>query len=301
SRATSGSGTPIGTTLTRPASSTPGPSTRASFAAAKVGVSQARTTGPSGAAPSAGSPDGTSRATTGLPLALIASIRAATSGAGAPAGVLHERGTGDAEVGDGARIHAPHLLGGEHGPHSATSRQRHRLRDEVGQDGCVELAELHARRLGQLDVERALGQPQDPVALGARRRVKDRIGRLDEYLEPRRPGVAAQVGVADHLAQRAQPLRVLRIDAHGGDLDTIGRLAAIVAVDLGVEAQRTLGNLTYPARVALVDEPRALARRLLRRRPARRALERAIDLVAAAGPLARVGFEVEPGGHDEAE
>ena len=83
-RATSPSGTPIGTTLTRPASSSPGAVTRPRLSPANARVSAARMAGPAGAPPSADIPEGMSRATTGRPLALISSIARATLPSGEP-------------------------------------------------------------------------------------------------------------------------------------------------------------------------------------------------------------------------
>src|SRR5213594_211903 len=66
-------------------------------------------------------------------------------------------------------------------------------------------------------------------------------------------------------------------------------------------AQGPLRDLAHAPLERLVDQPRARARRVLRRRPTRRPLEGAVDLVAAARTLARVGLEVEAGGDHETE
>src|SRR5262245_53238750 len=74
-----------------------------------------------------------------------------------------------------------------------------------------------------------------------------------------------------------------------------------VAVDLGVEEKRPLRDVAHPLLVRAIDLARARARDVLRGRPAGRPLERAVDLIAPAWPLARVGLEAESGGDDDAE
>ena len=67
-RATSGAGTPISTTTTRPASSTAGPATRPRLIPRTWSSARRGRPGRVAAHPSAGSPEGTSSATTGRPL-----------------------------------------------------------------------------------------------------------------------------------------------------------------------------------------------------------------------------------------
>src|SRR2546425_1003183 len=128
-RATSASGTPIGITVRRPASSSSGAVTRPRLSPANVRVIVARIATPAGAPPSADIPEGMSRATTERPLALISSVARATAWraeggehgddrvGGAVTGVLHEHGAGNAELGDRPSIEPPHLLGGEDAQH----------------------------------------------------------------------------------------------------------------------------------------------------------------------------------------
>src|SRR5262245_60093026 len=74
-----------------------------------------------------------------------------------------------------------------------------------------------------------------------------------------------------------------------------------VAVNLGVENQRPLRGVAHALLVRAIDLARTRARDVFRGRPAGRPLERAVDLIAPAGPLARVGLEVESSGDDDAE
>ena len=111
----------------------------------------------------------------------------------------------------------------------------------------------------------------------------------------------AQVRVADQLEERPQPQRVVAVDAHRRDLDLVGHVAMVVAVDLGIERQRPLRDVADALLVRLVDSARPLGRHLFRGRPARRALERAVDLIAPSRARARVGLEAEPGRDDDAE
>src|SRR5688572_3944186 len=409
SRVSSAAGTPISTTSTRPASSTPAPTTSPTLRAANVGVSQACTTGPAGGSPSAGNPEGMSSATTGRPPALIASMSAAISGAGVPcvpvpssastttslcpsvearplasstrrAAIPARRisryfsAASPASVSGGtarwttgrapasfkrrattkpspplpplpqtsatrrprarrpragsarssasaaprpafsmrvapgmpsspmARASSRRICAAVNtGCTSAASRERDGLGDEVGDDGRVQLAVLDPRRLRQLDVQRTLGQLENAIPLGAGGGVEHGIRRLDGDFQARRARLPPQMRVAHELRQRAQALRVLLVDTDGGDLDAAGRLETVVAVDLGVEAQRPLRDLPHAPLVRVVDPAGPLAAGVLRRRAARRSLERAVHLIAAAGPLAPFDLALEAGGHHEPE
>src|SRR5213076_2599344 len=118
----------------------------------------------------------------------------------------------------------------------ATGRgERRGLDEEVGEDRRVRLPPLGARRARQLDVEPALGKPEDPVLLRSRGGVAERVGGLDEDLEPWRPAVRPEVRVADDLEERAQAEGLVAVHADGGDLDPARRVAVVVAVNLREE------------------------------------------------------------------
>src|SRR5438128_383487 len=114
-RATSASGTPIGITVRRPASSSSGAVTRPRLSPANVRVIVARIAPPAGAPVAAlATGEGDARAT---------AWRAGGGEhgddrvGGAVTGVLHEHGAGNAELGDRPSIEPPHLLGGEDAQH----------------------------------------------------------------------------------------------------------------------------------------------------------------------------------------
>ena len=99
--------------------------------------------------------------------------------------------------------------------------------------------------------------------------------------------VGPQVRVADQLEKRPQPHGLVAVDAHGRDLDLARGVAMVVAVDLGVEDQGPLRDVANPQLERSVDLAGGLAGDLFGRRTPGRALERAVDLVTAAGTIAR--------------
>src|SRR3989442_11669554 len=116
-----------------------------------------------------------------------------------------------------------------------------------------------------------------------------------------RSPVHPEVRVPDQLEERSKPDGFGTVDTHGGDLDSVHRVVMVVAVDLGIEGERPLRDLTHASFVRLVDLPSALGGDLFGRWTPRRALERPVDLVTPAGALARVRLEVEAGRDDYAE
>ena len=83
------------------------------------------------------------------------------------------------------------------------------------------------------------------------------------------------MGVADQLQERPEAQRLVAVDAHRRDLDPVGDVAMVVAVDLGVEDQRPLRDLTNPLLVRPVHLPGAFAGDFFGCRTPGRALERA--------------------------
>src|SRR3989442_1737171 len=205
-RATSLAGIPIGTTFTRPANSTPAPVTSPRLSPAKVTVSVARTAGPAGGPPSAGSPEGMSSAATGRPLTVMSSITRATRPPRAPRAPVPSRASttraarrrslATAAAAGGA---AP--PGGRRGGAGGRGRGGHRPRGR-GEGGGVRRPPPPPLRTGgarQLDVQRALGQSQNPHPLGARGRVEQAIGGLHPHPEARRLRLAPPGRLADPL------------------------------------------------------------------------------------------------------
>src|SRR5947209_6711074 len=125
---------------------------------------------------------------------------------------------------------------------STSVRQGGGLGEKVGEDRRVDLASLDAGRLRQFDVQCLGGQTKNADALGAARPIHHGVGRLDEHVEALTAGAGAKMRVANELEQCLEAKRVVAVGAHGRDLDPLGGLATIVAVNLHVEGERALGH-----------------------------------------------------------